>query len=263
MPFEFDVLSIVFAFITILYLIMGLRKGFLNMLLYAVMPIFLLVAALVIGQFASKLVVELTPLKSLLVEPFENTIMGLSPYFAEENPGREVLTSVLSSNNYDAIVGSGIPAFVAPILTALILAAVPEAASTTKIGAYVADGAASAVIFILCVIIVYIILSLILRIFKTMLVKREKKIKEEKKKVKINFFSRIIGMGFGLFVSIVTICVISYVLELLFLPDPQLHAFLNAILGLDDPNKITIGKLIMQNNPLISILLKIFQTLKF
>lgn len=263
MSFEFDLLSILFAIIAILYMFMGLRKGFIYMFLYMVFPILMIVVSLIVAQPLGRFIGDVTPLRSMFSEPFTKTISGLSPYFMEPNPGRDILSTVISSNNYEAIAGMGIPLFLAPIMTAMILSTVPVAPSDVEIGKYVGEGASNAILFLIATVIVYIILSLVLRVFKKAVIRKKKKAAKEGFKIKPNFLSRIIGMGLGLFVSLVSIFVIAYALELLFLPDPQLSAFLNSFLFLDVPEKMTVGKFIILNNPLKSALLGIFKTFKF
>ncbi len=263
MSFQFDVLSILFAIIAILYMFMGLRKGFIYMFLYMVFPIIMVVLSLIIAQPLGRFIGEVTPLGSMFSEPFIKTISGLSNYFVEPNPGRDILATVISSNNYEVIAGMGIPLFIAPIMAAMILSTVPVAPSDVEIGKYVGEGAANAIIFLIAAVIVYVILSLILRILKKMVIRKKKKAAKEGFKLKPNFLSRIIGMGLGLFVSLVSVFIISYALELLFLPDPQLNAFLNSFLFLDNPEKMTVGKFIILNNPLKPALLGIFKTFRF
>lgn len=263
MEFQFEALSIIFIVIILLYAFLGLKKGVGYMLLYLGAPIIILFASIIFAQPLARTLAGTSSVHDFIYKPIYERLIGLSTYFKEENPGRELLASVLTSGNYEAVLGMGVPDYLAPIVTALILASIPVQATTKMIGEYVCEGATFAILYIVSAVILYVIFSIVLRIIKSINAKKKRKAKKEGFDVKPNVLSRIVGLALGVGVSALSIFFIAYVLELLFMPNEQLRLFLNTTWHLDDPNIMTIGKWIMTNNPLKSFLLDLFQIFNF
>lgn len=258
MEFQFEAVSLIYVVIILLYAFIGLRKGFGYMFLNLAAPILILFVALILAQPLANYLIDSTPLGDMIYKPIFERLIGMSPYFKEENPGRELLASVLSSGDFEAILQMGIPSYIAPILTAMILASVPVAATTKMIGEYVCQGATFAILYVASAVVLNVIFGIILRIVKRIIAKKKRKAKMEGFEVKPNFLSRLVGMALGVGASALSIFFIAYVIELLFSPDPQLRLFLNTVWYLDDPSVMTIGKWIILNNPLKGFLLDLF-----
>lgn len=263
MEFQFEAYSLIFVIIVLSYMFLGFKKGFGYAILYMIAPIFTFFVAIIFAQPLAKLLLDVTPFGDMISQRIYDFLMGMSSYFTEKNPGRELLTTVLTSGNFEAVINMGIPSFVAPIVTALILASVPEAASDVMIGQYVADGATFVVYYVVSIVLLSLVLSVILGIIRTINAKKKKRARKEGFAKKPTIVSRLIGMVFGAGVGFFSVCIIGYLLDLLFMHDPALNNFLDAVWQVNDPTVMTIGKWIILNNPLKTALLNIFQYFKF
>ena len=223
---------------------LGFRKGFGYALLYMIAPIFTFFVAIILAQPVAKLLLNVTPFGDMIYTRVYDFLIGKSAYFTENNPGRDLLTTVLTSGNFEAVLNMGIPSFMAPIITALILAAVPQAPSEVMIGEYVAKGAAYAIYYIASAILIGIVLSVILAIIRNINARKKRRARKEGFAKKPTIVSRLIGMAFGAGVGFFSVCIIGYAFDLLFMNDPALNSFLNAIWLVNDPTVMTIAVII-------------------
>jgi len=259
MTFQFDWFTLVFAFIIIFYLILGIAKGVGHLFMNHIMAYIIILVSLVLAAMIGPVIGSVTGLGNLFKPNIQALLESASSVFETSNPGREIVAEAIKASDYAALTAVGIPAFIGPFFLAVILPNIPVEATTTPISEYIAETLITVVFIFVAFLIFNTVLGIIHEIIKSKSKKKQKKEKEEGIYKKPNGFSRFLGAVVGAFVGFITIYITLWFFKAFLLPIDQLNSYFNYIWALDDPTIFTIGKWLYTNNPVNSFLLWIFK----
>jgi hypothetical protein len=226
--FHIGVIDIAIIVITILFLILGFKNGFIK----EVAGIGAFVGALVLAYFLTDIIrqtfINLTGLNVLLFDQLNSALFSNNPSFDFViDPAIPNLNALLTTE----LVGLGIPEFIAaPLVVDLVQ-------FNGTLGQALATALTNAILFALGYVVTFILGWLILKVILAQFVKLTEKIKLFK------LLDSILGLGMGVIRASIVIGGGLLIAGLLSLAIPDIQTFLNQDLALLEPEKISIGKI--------------------
>lgn len=225
--FHVGVIDIVIVVITILFLILGFKNGFIKELA----GIGAFIGALILAYFLTDIIrqtlINLTGVNQLLFEQLNNALFSNNPSFDFViDPAIPNLSQLLTSE----LVGLGIPEFIAtPLVVNLVQ-------FNGTLGQALATASTNAILFVLGYVVTFVLAWLILKVILAQFVKLTEKIKIFK------LLDSILGLGMGVIRASIVIGGGLLIAGLLSLAIPDIQTFLNQDLALLEPEKFSIGK---------------------
>lgn len=236
-----DVISIVFISIIILFVLLGVYRGFIK----SVISLIRTFCAFIISIFISK------PIASLLLK----TEMGsnLSNNFIEHfsNKGGIFITSISETNKKDvidlALNNINLPNKIHELLSKMIVSVMPniqeECSVAEAIGPTIAYYIFLVISFIICFIILFIIITIIGK-FLNILAQIPF----------VGFFNRLLGGIVNGFIGVAIVCLISYIFTMIVPLDNSFSVWLSETMRLDNKDVFTLSKYFYENNFLVNII---------
>ena len=238
--FQFDWLSLVLVLVlTAIPVLEGSIKGASHMFFRFIAGVLVILIAYYLAKPVAVLL-DATGLGGVFQGSIYDFLASKSELASTSSPGKETLEAVLSANNYKALTDMHVPSPFAKMVADYVVGVVPEEATETAIGTYVAMALTTMALSIIGFLIVWLILTIVFAIVHAIIKKRQ-----EKKGIR--GFSRFIGILIGVVVGVVNIAVAFYAVSLLS-AIPVIQDFLNEVWGLDNPDVITIGKTLYEAN---------------
>ncbi len=238
--FKFDWLSLVLVGVFVLIpVLQGLIKGGAHMFFTFIAGVLILLAAYFLAKPLASLLGGMG-LGNAIREPILSFLTSKSDVASMASPGKEMVETMLSANDYQAVKDMGVPFFFAKMVADYVVGVVPVEASEITIGYYVADALSIVALSVIAFLAVWLILTIVCAIIRHAIAKRQ----EEKG---VSGLSRLIGMLIGLVIGAVSIVTVFYVVTLL-TAFPAIRDFVAGIWGLDDPAVMTIGKWLYEAN---------------
>ena len=229
-----DWLSIAFVSIMVIFMIVGLIKGFANALVSLLGGIVALAGAILLAKPAAN-ALKGSGIESKLIEMINNWLIGI-------NEG--AFNTVIPVENQAEAIGEvikqlGIPDAFNSILVGLTMKIITIEGGNT-IGYYIGSSLAYYDLYIISSIVIYIAIKIVVLIIK-IITKNFNKIPV------LGFVNRLVGLVFGLVEGFLVISAISYV-GILLLNIGPLNGFISSLAKLNDPTANSIAKWFFENN---------------
>jgi uncharacterized membrane protein required for colicin V production len=229
----FDWISIAYLVVVVVFLFIGIKKGFLLMLLsFAGVFVALLVAFFVSKPMGTALAG--TSMGKALSDNIYNWLVSKNAFFSSA-VNKETAASQLPAYFEE----SGVPSILVTPLTNMVVPMVPDVGDEA-IGIYMAQGISSLAFiagsFILIFIVVMILVSLL------------KKVAGALNKVPVvGWVNRLLGALFGVAIGFVYVCVFSYGMTF-FVGFPTVGGWITSQLRLTDDTMWSVGKMLYEQN---------------
>ena len=244
---KFDIISVVFLLIILLYVIRGFKKGFINTVLKFLKGLISLVVAIIVAK----------PLANFLfTTPVgEFFITKLNDGFVSKG---EIFNTIITSENKDLIISGvltemNIPTFISNFISSYISSLIVVEENVTIAHAF----ATSLTQFILIVIgflaafvVTLILVFIISKIFKVI----------ENLPI-VGALNRLVGGVFSGLIGLFIVSLITFLISLILPFSNEFASWYSSTIMLDDPNTFTFAKFIYENN-FIAKLIELINTLK-
>ena len=238
---KFDVLTIVYLVIILLYLIIGLKKGFFKTLTGLIKSVLAIVIAIFLARPLTSLVVG-TGIGDGINGKIETWLLGKEGVF----------TSVVTADTKDAVIVQALGQLNIPsVFHSWLAKMIDQYVEVGTEGVTVAAALAPAITYYLFYAAVFIVLFIIGLIICAILNKIFEKLEE------IPFvggLNKLLGVVLNLAIGLLVICVISYGLTFLVSLDNGISKWLVETMALDNPEVKSISKFFYENNFLIKII---------
>ncbi|MFA6829982.1 MAG: CvpA family protein [Bacilli bacterium] len=230
----FDWITIAYLVVVALLVIIGIKKGFLLMVLsFAGVAV-----AFAAAFFLSK------PIGNALSSTGLGDTVSTSIYNWLISTNETLFSAVINQEAAAAALPSyfeqsGIPSVLANPLTSIVLPTVPEVGDKA-IGVYMADGITNLAFIVGSFVLIFIVVLILIFILK----KVAKGINEIPL---VGWLNRLLGGVFGIAIAVVLVCVVSYGMTCL-TAFPNITDWISTQLCLTDDTKWSIGKMIYEQN---------------
>ena len=153
-----------------------------------------------------------------------------------------ILSNSQVEQNMDALLSAtGMPSFLFPMLSSLVLSFVPETA-TEAVGVYIANGVTNIVFIAASFIVLFILFAIAFAVLKHFFkgsIKKHKFIKS---------IDMVLGAVFGLAIGAIVLCGVSYAIVMIVALNNDVSTWFINTMSLDDPNVTTFAKWLYEQN---------------
>ena len=235
-----DLVSIVFIAVIILFIIIGIIKGFAASVIDFLGQIIILIVAYLLTNVLTPIVANISIFTSFKSSIY-NALLDFNPLFGElfykDNP--EAINQAVQSLK--------IPSIISPFISNEIIKIIPDE------GIIIGEAISSLLIQIICSIICFALIYLILRLSLVLIKKLFKSIISNIKPIKK--IDRLLGAVLGLFIGIISVNIICLILTLT-MSIPLLEEFNLFVINQMQLNSDTwtLSKYMYQNNLLLLII---------
>lgn len=235
-----DLISIVFIAVIILFIIIGIIKGFAASVIDFLGQIIILILAYLLTNVLTPIVANISIFTNFKSSIY-NALLDFNPLFGElfykDNP--EAINQAVQSLK--------IPSIISPFISNEIIKIIPNE------GIIIGEAISSLLIQIICSIICFALLYLVLRLTLVLIKKLFKSIISNIKP--INKIDRLLGAVLGLFIGIISVNIICLILTLT-MSIPLLEEFNLFVINQMQLNSDTwtLSKYMYQNNLLLLII---------
>lgn len=238
---EFDVVSIIYIAIFVLFVIIGLIKGFFKTIISFMKDLMTFVLSILLCKPISNLIYN-----SGLGDKMNS---GLYDYFYNKGG---IFSLNITAENKDLVIEQTLQESNLPdSLNSLLTSIVDKFLVNHPDGLVISEALSHTITTYACYAIAFIALFIVIRVLAIFLTKLFSFV--EKLPV-IGFLNKVFGMVLNGIVGILLICLISYGLTLIIPMDLSISNTLVEVMQLDNPEVTSISKFFYENNFLLAII---------
>ena len=238
---KFDIISIVYLVILLIYVLIGLKKGFFKTLTGLIKSLLSLLIALFLAKPLTNFVMD-TGIGTSITSKIESFLVSKDGIFVSTITS-ETKTAVIA----DCLTQLNIPQIFHSFLTSLIDKYVVVGSEPVT----VAKALAPSVSYYLIYIVVFILLFVVGLIICAILNRIFDKLSTIPL---VGILNKLLGVGLNLIIGLVIICVLSYGLTFLVPLDNSISSWLVKTMGLENSEFMSISKYFYEHNFLLKII---------
>ena len=249
---KFDIISIVYIAIVAIMFLVGLKKGFMKVLINFIKGTVAILVAIVLSKPLAKLIIGTnlgTNFVNLLTDTFTNK-GGIFIQTVTEATKTDVISQALTELKIPEVLNNIFLQLMDKLISAEFIPA-EGATVATVLGNVIAYYAILVVMFILLFVAARIVASLLNKILNSLI-----------KIPLIGMLNSLAGGVINAAIGVVVVCLISYGISFLIPVNETLGTWLTNTMALNDDSVTSISKYLYQNNYIAKIIVYL-QTLSF
>ena len=234
----FDIISIVYVAIIVLFALIGLKRGFFKTLVSFLKGIISFVVSIFLCEPLAKLLTNSTI--------GANVVIKISDVL---NSKGGLFTATITNENKEALLSQALNQIKVPnglhdFLTSLVV--VPSEGSVT-----IGEALALSITYYVFIAITFLVLLILVRIAVKLISKMFKSLEQIPF---VGILNKLLGTVLNAFIGLVIVCLISYAITCIIPLNNEVSTFLVETMRLEDQEVFTISKYFYENNFLLVII---------